>query len=66
MIEWLQTAAVVTGACVYFYYGNKISPRGGDKPLDMIDRFLITFGLWALAFWLLTTVIDLEALGFAR
>jgi hypothetical protein len=62
----IHTIIVVLGSCVFFYYGNRVSPRGSDKPLDMIDRFTITFGLWALGFWLLTTVINFEALGFVK
>ena len=70
MIEWLQNAVVVAAACMYFYYGNKISPRGSDPkkpiPLDMYERYTIVIGLWLFAFWLLTTIVDFEALGFAK
>ena len=68
-MELGKQVVVVLAAGMYFYYGNKISPRGSDKtkpiPLTLGDRFIIVIGLWAYAFWLLTTVIDLEALGFA-
>jgi len=66
VLELFKTLVVLCGACVFFYYGNRVSPRGSKKPLDMIDRFCITFGLWALGFWLLQTAINFEALGFVK
>ena len=56
-----QQIVVYLAAGLYFYYGHRISK---DKPLDKIDRFVILFGLWCYAFWLLTTAYNFADLGF--
>ena len=47
--------ATMFAAGVFFWFGARIKY---DKPLDMIDRFAITCGLWMLAGCLLLIAID--------
>ena len=50
MLELGKSALVIFGAGVFFWYGHRISK---DKPLDKIDRFCITAGLWMFAGYML-------------